>query len=626
MGAAMPDWVRAGFGEWSGGCAALAQARSSPLAATSAGTLPTYDRVAGFAFTAAGRLDNRDALMIELDVRRQLRPHSELDDAALMLAAYRRWGEKAPARLLGDWSLAAWHPAQRRLFLARDQLGHAAIYYFIDDRTAAFSCSQRGLLALDLTPIELDELYLAQYLIAWPRYQGERTPGSAARRLPPAHTLAVTPDRVQQACYWQFDPQSERRLASRADYAGAMRETFDEAVRVRLRSKGAVGSMLSGGLDSGSVAATAAEMLRHDGRRLMAFTSVPIAAPVPDDMRRFGDELGLARATAAAAGNIDISTVRASRVSPIEGIRRALELFGAPIHAAGNMYWLLELYALAERSGCDVLLNGGLGNPGISWAGDPLSQPLALQLRQLGMGRWLRRRARNALPRGAAVALARRRFDRDGYRSSAIDPGFARRLRLGERELEDPDTLARTPRDVRLAWLRPGSSTRGETMSALSARFGLDPRDPTADIRVLAFALSVPDAVFRDPQDGAGRWLIRESMRGRLPDEVRLNRRRGLQAADLVARLRNSAKEVDEVLIELERGPAADYLDTSHIRRTWEMIQRENTRRSYSAAVSILTRGIMGGLYANGVSRGEPFGPEPEVGPRSTVASGSAQA
>jgi asparagine synthase (glutamine-hydrolysing) len=97
-------------------------------------------------------------------------------------------------------------------------------------------------------------------------------------------------------------------------------------------------------------------------------------------------------------------------------------------------------------------------------------------------------------------------------------------------------------------------------------------------------------------------------MRGRLPDQVRLNRRQGLQAADLVARLRSCAGEVGDALDELQAGPATAYLDVARMRASWRAIQREDTVDTYRMAASILTRGIMAGLHVNAVARGDVLG------------------
>jgi asparagine synthase (glutamine-hydrolysing) len=599
---AMADWGRDGFGRWSEGGAALGQARAWSTPEPGFEALPFHDQTAGFAFTAAGRLDNREALLAELAQRDRPAARRTWSDGDLLLAAYRRWGESAPARLLGDWSFAAWHPAQLKLFLARDHFGHSGLYYHIDRNVFAFAASQRALLALGLAPVELDELYLAQYLISWPAYHGERAAVSPIRRLPPAHVLTLTPERLDVRSYWQMEDVAELRLPRRSDYVETFRERFDEAVQVRLRSSGPIGIRLSGGLDSGSVAVTAAELLPDRDARLHAFTSVPVHAADAYVGTSIADELPLARATASSAGIIDLQAISSQGVSPVEGIRRALDLFGQPIHAASNMFWILDLLQTANATGCSVLLTGAMGNPVSSWYGSPLSQPLAYRLRQLGVRRWAKNQLKRALPYPILVRLARRRLDPEWYRASAIHPSFARRLKLAEQRLADPDSHLRSPVKERLRLLMPGRSFLGAIHAESGARFGLDVRDPTTDVRLISFALSVPDSVFIDPATGMDRWLIREAMRGRLPDPVRLNRRLGQQAADLVPRLRACSGEVEAALDELAKGPAADYLDVTYMRKVWQLVQHEDTPAAFHKAVTVLTRGIMGGLHVNAVA------------------------
>lgn len=102
-----------------------------------------------------------------------------------------------------------------------------------------------------------------------------------------------------------------------------------------------------------------------------------------------------------------------------------------------------------------------------------------------------------------------------------------------------------------------------------------------------------------DPETGIDRWLVREAMKGILPDEVRLNRRRGRQAADLIPRLRESAAEVESTLYELQGGPAAEFVDVNYLRQVWGRVQAQDTPETFVDAIIILTRGIMAGLFVN---------------------------
>jgi asparagine synthase (glutamine-hydrolysing) len=604
MARGLGDFGRDGFGEWAEGGAGLGQARRFTTPEGRLEAMPVVDRREGFAFTAAARLDNRDELIRELGVGGNDAARSS--DSHLVLAAYRRFGDRAPGHLLGDWCLAAWHPRDRRLFLARDQFGTTALYYYADARIFAFAASPQALLALGCVPPELDELYLAQYLISWPAYHGERTSRRAIRRLPPAHWLTLTPGQCRTRLYWRMEDVPELRLPGRADYVEAFRAHFDQAVRVRLRASGQIGSELSSGLDSGSVAATAASMLAQQGRRLPAFTWAPAVDPSSFVGARIGDEFPLAQLTAAAAGNIDIHRDRCEQLTPIAGIRRALDIYGGPVHAAGNLFWLIGLRQAAQQSGCQVLLTGQLGNAGTSWHGDLLSQPWRYQLQELGLSGLARRRVRDAVPRRIRPAIARSRLDPQWYRSSAIHPELASRLDLAHRRAEDPAQLSRSPLDQRLAILKPGRAIIGALHAAIGARFGLDIRDPTADTRLLSFVLSVPDWVFTDPATGTDRWLVRAAMTDRLPDQVRLNRRHGLQASDLVHRLRRTPTEVQATLDELGNGPAAAYVDVRYMREVWQNIQHNDTPDALRKAGTVLTRGIMAGLHANTASAAGP--------------------
>jgi asparagine synthase (glutamine-hydrolysing) len=616
MRRSMANWAPDGGSTWNDRYAGLGQARLFSTPESHYDCLPRMDPASGISFTAAARVDNREELGHLLDI--SLPEQAELPDTEFLFRAYLRWGQDCPRHVFGDWAFAAWHPMERKLFLARDHYGNTSLFYRADAQILAFASSPRALLDLNLAPAELDELHLAQVLVSWTACHGERTIHHSIRRLPPAHTLTVTPHAVNVSQYWRLEDTPALRLPRRSDYVTAFTEIFDQAVRARLRTPLAgseaggqarsVAVTLSGGLDSGSVTATAAGLLRASGWRLAAFTSVPLSDPGNYVGDRFGDELPFAAATAQLAGNVDLHMVKAENMSPIQAIRRMLQITNEPGHAAGDFYWILDLEQSAQARGCRVLLTGQMGNAGISWTGDPFSQLPGFGIRRLGLSAWAQARVKRAkeqvkraTPPGWLAERQRRRMEQRGWhRGSAIHPDFARRLHLLEQWLNDPNERPpATPREMRCQILMPGRSFRGALHAQIGAEYGLEVRDPTADARVLAFTLSVPDRIFMDPATGLDRWLIREAMKGRLPEEVRLNRRRGRQGGDLVPRLRASAAEVEITLDQLARGTAANYVDVSYMREVWRMIQTEDTPEAFHKAATVLTRGIMAGLFVN---------------------------
>ncbi len=601
MSGALPFAGEKRFRFWQQGPAALGQEVPSSIERGQPGE--TLERDAGgMVILWTGRLDNRNDLCEALAIPHDRR--AQLPDRAVVLAAYQKWGEDVPKRIYGDWAFAVWHPNERKLFLARDHHGNTALYYQATPQVFAFATWRKSLLTLELAPRELDELRLAQLLLALPPDDGGRTFEKNLSRLPPAHALTVTPEQLQLRRYWYLEQVPEIHLPRREDYVEAFRELFDEAVRCRLPSDSRVAVSLSGGLDSGSVAATAAEFLRREGKRLLAFTSVPLSDTSPSDGDNFGNELPFAQATACHAGNVDLVPIAAENTGILGSIREALRLLDEPAHAASNLYWMQDILRAAQAEGCRTLLNGQFGNGTISWTGYVSSHPWRTQWHLLGWRRWLREMVRSLVPRSLLfryrLYTASRREDA-WHKWSAIHPAFAKRLHLF-----DPSVYGwylqkkpGSPRDERYQYLKPGLSPVGAIYADWTVATGVETFDPTVDVRVLEFSLGVPDRVFSDPRTGLDRLLIRDAMVRRLPDSVRLNRRRGRQAGDLIPRLRTETKEFKESLNQLAHGLGGEYVDVAYLRQVWEMVHCHDSTETYRKAANVLTRGIMAGLFIN---------------------------
>ena len=170
MASSLAPWEGHGFHTWQSEIAGLGVATLVTTPEAGYECLPRYDRVSGIAFAAAGRIDNRAELGDALGIPQSEQPR--LSDGEFMLQAYLRWEARAATYLFGDWAFAAWHPAERKMFLARDHLGNTSLFYYADTNTLAFAPTHQALLNLNLFPVELDELYLAQILVSWPAYQG----------------------------------------------------------------------------------------------------------------------------------------------------------------------------------------------------------------------------------------------------------------------------------------------------------------------------------------------------------------------------------------------------------------------------------------------------------------------
>jgi asparagine synthase (glutamine-hydrolysing) len=608
---AMAGLGRDGGGTWSDADAGLGQLQRHDTPEALHETMPLAE--GDLAFTAAARLDGRGELCDALAVpsgERQSTP-----DGRLVYLAYRRWGRACVHHLAGDWALAAWDGRLRRLFLARDAFGQTGIYYHTGPQVFAFATSLQGLFAMPGVRRDLDEVGLARHIVA-AADDGAQTVWRDVLRLPPGHLLVRDDRGVQVEQYWRLEEAPEVRLSSDEEYVEAFLDFYREAVRDRLRSTQPVGSTLSGGLDSSSVTALAAEALASDGRSLVALTMVPAHAAAEGiaGEGRMGDEWPSAHLVAERAGIADHVAIRAAGATPLAGLLRGREVNPhEPLWGSGNAYWLAALLAEARRRGLGLLLTGQHGNGGVSWSGGAgavwallggghprAAWRVVVGARDAHAGSLAGAIKGTVLAPLARWAVARATPLRAGpwaLRLFPINPHFARRLDIGRRfRVARRAASALDPRAERLLTLLPGINNAGAIWQLWGAAFDLDVRDPTMDQRLLELCFGIPDEQYASPV--ADRWLMRRAMEGRLPREVQWGTRRGYQQADIGYRLLAAPAEIEGALAHVTASPlAAEYLDLDAMRGAWDALRSEVTAATTRRASGLLLRGLEFGIF-----------------------------
>ncbi|WP_243664329.1 asparagine synthase-related protein [Rhodothermus marinus] len=316
---------------------------------------------------ADARIDNRDELLAALGLRSMAeRP---VTDAALILAAYRRWEADCPDRLIGDFAFAIWDRRHRRLFAARDGMGVRPFYYFHDGRRFAFATLLPAVRLLPDVPQDIDEEMILRYLSRHGiESERERTFYSALRRLPGGHALLVDAQGLRLWAYWQPELK-ELRLGSEAEYAEAFRATFEEAVRCRLRSVTPIGSHLSGGLDSSSVSCMAAFLLKDHPLHIYS----AIFPDLPEERRREMDERAYVNAVHRYYPNIVPHFFRPEFVSPLVDLENILAYYDQPFLSA-NYHFGWGFARMARQDGVRILLNGLDGDSVVLHGWDRLTQ------------------------------------------------------------------------------------------------------------------------------------------------------------------------------------------------------------------------------------------------------------
>jgi asparagine synthase (glutamine-hydrolysing) len=536
----------------------------------------------GILLCADARIDNRQELADKLSIHAaQLKT---LPDSQLIIKAYERWGESCPEHLLGDFAFAIWDPREQKLFAARDHFGVRSLYYSHKGDFFAFANDMKALLALPQISDTLDPQKLAEFAVLMHGdthacfYQD-------IRRLPPAHSLTLVNNQVRLHRYYRLEENvRDIHFSNNKEYGEALKEQLNQAVKCRLRSAYPIGSELSGGLDSTSVAGLAAIELAKQGTTLNTFTAVPPVKYQGAKHRGWDlDERPYIQAFGDMHNNVnthllEVDPAGQNLFSLLDDTYRRQ---GFPNRNVTST-WLNELGHMAADKGIRVMLNGGMGNLTISWTGQCLYSELLQQ------GRWLTwlksvnqaRQTKNASLKSLLATSfvpfipdslwGRYRRLRDGYqqpwvRYSLLNPEMAKQQNIDTRF----DELNWDPYYRRLVKGRDSRIIQLEKRNCFDARdqnsarrslVGVERRDPTRDKRLVEFCFGIGEAVYC--QGGQQRVLIRQAMQEVVPESILQRQTRGMQPPSYSNHFHEAPSLLWQQFAQLKQSDSASqYLD-----------------------------------------------------------------
>jgi asparagine synthase (glutamine-hydrolysing) len=199
-------------------------------------------------------------------------PFQSTSDTEVMLAAVGRWGPKAALqRLTGMFAIALWDREQRTLTLARDRMGEKPLYYAWSGGLLLFGSELKGLRAHPDCPRDLDFTALPHFFRR-AYVPAPLTIYAGVRKLPPGHLLTLAPGSEPAVePYWSLAEIAARPRASfgEDEFIERLDTLLRDAVRRTTISDRPLGVLLSGGIDSSSVAAL---MQATSTARIKSFT------------------------------------------------------------------------------------------------------------------------------------------------------------------------------------------------------------------------------------------------------------------------------------------------------------------------------------------------------------------
>ncbi len=286
-------------------------------------------------------------------------------DTETIIHAYEEWGIDGFARLNGMYGFALWDRKRKELVLARDPFGVKPLYYFEQHDRFVFGSEIKAILVDPDVPRSVDSAALDQFL-TFSFVPSPRTLFEGIKKVPPGYALCVTPEGSRKVRFYR--PKITTPTMSGPEWLEALQDGIEKAIVRQMVADVPVGVMLSGGIDSATVAMLARI---HSGQPIHSFT-----VGFSGDFKK--NELAQGRRSAELIGTTHHEVIISAN-DFMEFLPKAIWYLDEPIASPASLptYWVSKL----AREYVKVVLTG-----------QGADEPFAGYARHLGAyyGRWFR--------------------------------------------------------------------------------------------------------------------------------------------------------------------------------------------------------------------------------------------
>jgi len=212
--------------------------------------------------TFDGRLDNREELYDLLDFN--IKDLRNISDANLCILLYEKYKEKSFDKIIGSYSFIIVDLNKNLIVGARDPMAERGFYYYISDNLFIAASEETAILSHPDISLKINEVTLCHYFALEPVFDGS-TFFEDIHDLHPGHYLSVSQYKFFIRKFWEFTPQ-KIRYKKDSQIVDHFKELLEKSVISRMRCVTPVSVMLSGGIDSNSLAAIAAINNNHQDK------------------------------------------------------------------------------------------------------------------------------------------------------------------------------------------------------------------------------------------------------------------------------------------------------------------------------------------------------------------------
>ncbi|MEN9406122.1 MAG: hypothetical protein RLZ12_406 [Bacillota bacterium] len=476
---------------------------------------------------------------------------SSRSDTELILMAYMEWGGDCLAKLNGIFAFAIWDAGREKLFLARDRLGVKPLFYTKQKNIFLFASEIKGLLSHPDVPARITKEGLSELLIMAPA----RTPGcgvfDGVKELLPGCWLELSREHLTHGQYFRLE--SYKHEDDWNVTLKKVRDLVQEAITKQLVSDVALGAMLSGGLDSSTIACTISNLFQSAGNKILPTFAIDYVGnkdffttnefqPTADTpwAKKMADHIGSEHRTIyLEQDELEGKLLDAMRARDLPGM--------ADVDAS------LLLFCREIKKDCTVVLSGECADEvfgGYPWfhRAEMLEAPTFPWARLFGE----RLPFLNPEVLSGAEAL------------SYLDRCYTEALAEVPRLASDTKEEARLREISYLSLMRwmPILLDRKDRMSMAS---GLEVRVPFCDHELVQYAFNIPWEMKNYGEREKG--LLREALRGILPDEICQRKKSPYPKTHHPQYLARMQLKIKELLKKQSEVPLFQLLDANSVKR-----------------------------------------------------------
>ena len=445
-------------------------------------------------------------------------------DTEVLLAAYDCWKENCLQYLDGMFAFAIWDEKEQRLFAARDRFGEKPFYYHFSGEALFFASEMKALWAAGV-PRQVNEPMLFNFITLG----YAQNPGNAAEtafkhicKLPAATYFVHNvqrPGSIKPIVYWEINARNTNNTITTAQAIVQFSTCLQQSVEKRLRSDVVLGTSLSGGLDSSSIAVIIKE-LQQNSTSLQTFSAV-----FPGSAADESQYIQLL-AKQQVLENFTVNPTAAGFINDFEKLCYHQEGF----IGSASVYAQFKVFELARLHGVKVLLDGQGADETLAgyhkyyhwyWQELYATDRESFKGERLAAGKlgiqqpWSWQNKLAARFPSAAATYTKSNRQKKQLHIAGIDPAFIESNGISYYQLPAPDRLSNV--------LHYNTFTNGlEELLQYADRnamaHGCEVRLPFLQHQLVAFVFSLP-ARFKI-QNGYTKWILRKAMESRLPPAI----------------------------------------------------------------------------------------------------------